>query len=61
MKRKKFFIATLITIMLGSSIGYYIAKNVDFREVRWWPILLSHNTGQSMLPVMSEDSYSFLK
>lgn len=34
MKRKKFLITTLITIMLGSSIGYYIAKNVDFREIR---------------------------
>ena len=60
MKRKKFLITTLITIMLGSSIGYYIAKKVDFREVRWWPILLSHNTGQSMLPTMSEDSYTII-
>ena len=60
MKRKKFFIATLITIILGSSLGYYIAKKVDFREIRWWPILLSHNTGQSMLPTMSEDSYTII-
>ena len=60
MKRKKFLIITLTTIMLGSSIGYYIAKKVDFREIRWWPFLLSHNTGQSMLPTMSEDSYTII-